>query len=306
MKTPKLTLIISFIICFSGSLFCQDLDGLSPFAHYPLNQTPDDALGLQNPMVLINTVYDDDDGIYFNGKHPVVDQGGSWARTTYMSALYDSKFAVQVEFKMEDIDGQVRCILVCGLSTFSQYLGLFVLESGDFTILLSDGVFIDIPDVNPQENVWYKLTMVYDTVSNNAKFYLGNNLIESANHNLVRGQGDAFVNNYYPSGGYPLKGNWRNLRIYGEEEISALEDELARASALQVFPNPASESIMIEAKDPRGEKWNIYDVTGRPVRSGDFQSMNPIDIHLLVQGKYILQLIDVYGRTLDSRMFSKM
>jgi hypothetical protein len=59
--------------------------------------------------------------------------------------------------------------------------------------------------------------MVYDTVSNNAKFYLGNNLVESANHQLVLVPGDAFVNNYYPSGGYPLKGNWRNLRIYGKK-----------------------------------------------------------------------------------------
>jgi hypothetical protein len=85
MKT--LLAIISLLVLVPVSSRAQDLSGLFPFAHYTLINTPNDALGLQNPMLLMNTVYEGDDGIYFNGKHPVVDQGGSWARTHYMSAL---------------------------------------------------------------------------------------------------------------------------------------------------------------------------------------------------------------------------
>ena len=126
LKDKLLGLAIFSFFAFCGHAHGQDLSGLFPFTHYPLINTPNDALGLQNPVVLINTVYDGNDGIYFNGKHPVVDQGGSWARTTYMSAMFDSKFAIQVEFNIEDLDGQFRCIAVCGLNTLHQYLGFFI------------------------------------------------------------------------------------------------------------------------------------------------------------------------------------
>ena len=306
MKTSTFTLVLSLVIISSGRLCSQDLSGLFPFAHYPLVNTADDALGLQNPMVLINTVYEGADGIFCNGKHPVVDQGGAWARTTYMSALFDPKFAVQVEFKIEDLDGQVRCMVVCGLNILQQYLGLFVNDFGDFTILLSNGVFVDLPDVTPQENLWYKFTMIYDTVTNNAKFYFGNNLVESAMHELVRATDDAFVSNYFPAAGYPLKGNWRNLRIYGSEEVTALEDELDRTSALRVFPNPGSESLMIDAADDRAKKWTIYHTSGIPALQGDIQHKMQIDISPLLNGQYVLILRDVDGRVLGSKSFCKM
>ena len=297
--------ITALLLLIPVSSRAQDLEGLFEFAHYPLINTQEDALGLQNPMVLTNTVYDGTDGIYFNGKHPVVDQGGSWARTMYMSALSDAKFAVQVEFRIEDFDDQFRCIVICGLDTYKQYLGFFIL-SNDFTILLSNGVYIDLPDVNPQENVWYKFTMIYDTVSNNAKFYLGNNLIESGNQELVRVAGDAFVSNYFPAAGYPMKGNWRNLRIYGKEDVTALEEEFDQAANLKVFPNPAGESLMINGNDKQFKNWNIYDASGQPLRSGIYKHHEQIDLLDFAPGNYWLQLSDKDGRELVTRQFVKM
>lgn len=305
MKTSTFVLILLFITFKNEGSYSQDLNGLFPFAHYPLVNTPEDALGFQNSMVLTNTLYEAADGIYFNGKHPVVDQGGAWARTTYMSALINPKFAVQVEFRIEELDDQVRCVAVCGLSLLQQYLGLFVLESGDFAVLLSNNELITLKDVNPQANVWYKFTMIYDTVTNNAKFYLGNNLVESATHQLMRVEGDAFVSNYYPAGGYPLKGNWRNLRIYGTEEITALEDELDQASAFHIFPNPAADAITIDTKDNRVKQWTIYDPSGRVALQGDYQRMIPIDIHQLANGNFVLMLRDKDDRTLAVKSFSK-
>ena len=305
MKTSTFFLILFLLTIKNEGSYSQDLSGLFPFALYPLVNTPEDALGFQNQMVLTNTMYEGADGIYFNGKHPVVDQGGAWARTTYMAALTDPKFAVQVEFRIEELDDQVRCVAVCGLSLLQQYLGLFILESGDFAVLLSNHEMITLTDVNPQANVWYKFTMIYDTVTNNAKFYFGNNLVESANHQLMWVQGDAFVSNYYPAGGYPLKGNWRNLRIYGSEEITALEDELDRASGVHVFPNPADETITVDTKDTRIKQWTIYDPSGRVALHGDFQPLMPIDIHQLANGHFVLMLRDKDDRTLAVKSFSK-
>ena len=305
MKTSTFVLFLFFVTIKNEGTYSQDLSGLFPFAHYPLVNTQEDALGFQNPMLFINTMYEAADGIYINGKHPVADQGGAWARTNYMAALFDPKFAVQVEFRIEELDDQIRCMVVCGLSIIEQYLGLFALGSSDFAIMLSNNEFITLKDVNPQANVWYTYTMIYDTVTNNAKFYLGNNLIESANHQVARVEGDAYVSNYYPAGGYPLKGNWRNLRIYGTEEITALEDELDRASGVRIFPNPAAEALTIDTKDDRIKHWTIYDPSGRVALHGDFQRMMPIDIHQLANGHFVLMLRDKDDRTLAVKSFSK-
>ena len=303
MKTIVTSITLFLVINIAAKT--QDLSGLFPIAHYPLINTPYDALGFQNAMELINTVYEGDNGIFFNGKHPIVDQGGAWARTTYMSALFDPKFAVQVEFKIEDLDGSLRCIVICGLSTFTQYLGLFITSSNQFSILLSDGLSLALPDLDPQEDVWYKFTMIYDTVSNNAKFYLGSNLIESANHQLIRDPGDAFVNNYFPLGGYPLKGNWRNLRIYGSEEVTALEDEFDRASRLSVFPNPAVESIFINTEEKGFKKWKIINAAGQLLLNGIYTHQEQIDVQDLVPGNYFIQLMDDYRKVMVMKQFVK-
>lgn len=302
MKATITSFIFLLVIHIAAK--AQDLSDLFPFAHYTLINTPNDALGLRNPMVLTNTVYDGNDGVYFNGKHPVVDQGGAWARTTYMSALFDPKFAVQVEFKIEDLDGSLRCIVICGLSTFTQYLGLFI-NSNQFSILLSDGLSLALPDLDPQEDVWYKFTMIYDTLSNNAKFYLGSNLIESANHQLVRSPGDAFVNNYFPLGGYPLKGNWRNLRIYGKEDVTALEDELDQANHVSIFPNPANESLIINAEDRQIKKWNICNATGQSLCNGIYRHEEQIDLRDIVPGNYFIQMLDDRGNIIATKQFVK-
>ena len=299
------TSVTLFLVSHIAAI-AQDLSGLFPFAHYTLINTPNDALGLQNPMMLINTVYEGNDGIYFNGKHPVVDQGGSWARTYYMSALTNAKFAVQVEFKIEELDDQFRCVVLCGLTTFKQYLGFFIQPTNKFTIMLSDGVFIDVDDINPQENVWYKFTMIYDTVSNNAKFYLGNNLIESANHQLVRVEGDGFVNNYYPSGGYPLKGNWRNLRIYGTEDLTALEEEFDLAAKLNIFPNPATNKLQYEYPVPNPAYWRIMAMNGESLKNGVLvDHENAIALEGLTPGIYFLQFLDKNQKLLCSKKFLK-
>jgi hypothetical protein len=303
MKT--LLAITALLLLIPVSSRAQDLEGLFEFAHYPLINTQEDALGLQNPMVLTNTVYDGTDGIYFNGKHPVVDQGGSWARTMYMSALSDAKFAVQVEFRIEDFDDQFRCIVICGLDTYKQYLGFFIL-SNDFTILLSNGVYIDLPDVNPQENVWYKFTMIYDTVSNNAKFYLGNNLIESGNQELVRVAGDAFVSNYFPAAGYPLKGNWRNLRIYGSHDLSVLEDELNVEHNLKLFPNPATNVLHVESQSVNATHWRINAMNGESWKEGNMEQVKPISVKELSAGVYFFQLLDKNNRVMYTRKFLKL
>lgn len=304
MKNSTLAFFGLIIFIIPSKSFGQNLDDLFPFAHYPLINIAEDALGFQNPMLLSNTVYEGQDGVYFNGLHPVVDIGGSSARTFYMDAMSGAKFAVQLDFRLDVIDDQVRCITVCGLN--EHYLGFFIFPSGDFAILTDNHITMEVQGVVPQENRWYTYTMIYDTVTSLALFYLDGQEIESFGQGLNIPQGEEFVTNYYPFAGYPLKGNWRNLRIYGENEITSLENEFNLTSELNLFPNPSANQLFFKTSLPNATQWRVSTIHGDAISSGIVtEAEGEINISLFSPGVYMFNLLDQEGQLLARRKFVK-
>jgi hypothetical protein len=278
------------------------LDDLFPFAHYSLIQTPDDILGYQVPIELSNTVYEGADGIYFNGLH-AFDPGGSYARTSAMSALYDAAFAVQVEFKIEDLDGEYRAVIVCGEGW--RYLGLLI-RLDSFALVVNNNEFTFITTVLPEEDVWYKVTILCDTVTDNIQLFLDGMQLADFNEELIRPAGDNVVANYHAGGGYPLKGNWRNLRIYGSQDISALKDELYAERNLKLFPNPATNELHFECLFLKATHWSIASMNGELLNGGNVaEQENIVTLDQLAAGVYYLQVMDEFKKPLCSRSFSK-
>lgn len=77
--------------------------------------------------------------------------------------------------------------------------------------------------------------------------------------------------------------------LYSLNLIST-EEESLHASELQVFPNPARESIRISSSDPdlRLEAYRLREVSGRLVHSGSIAG--PISMANLPQGIYLLEV----------------
>lgn len=301
MKTSASISICLFILAAPARSLCQNLSDLELFAHYTLINTAEDALGLRNDMYLVNTVYEGQDGIYVNGIHPL-QPGGSFAQTYYMEALTDSKFAVQVEFKIEDLDGQYRCIVATG--TNSLYLGLFVDPSDNFVFLLDIDTYVDVPEFAPGEDAWYEYTMIYDTVTTISRFYLDG--MELANFDMRPDhiQGDAFVTNYNIYGGHPIKGNWRNLRVYGEAEATALEEELQSSTRLKIFPNPSADHLEFVYPGTHASQWRILNMTGEAMLAGAMSGhKGTIDTRELLPGVYVLYILDQAGHLLSYNRF---
>lgn len=302
MKTSTFVLSCIFVLAAPARSLGQNLEDLDLFAHYTLINTAEDALGLRNDMLLVNTIYEDQDGIYCNGVHPL-QPGGSYARTYYMAALTDSKFAFQLEFKIEDLDGQYRCVVACGLS--SLYLGLFIDPSEMFRFLLDNDTYIEVPEFTPEEEVWYEFTMIYDTVTTHAQFYLDG--LQLANFDMAPDhvQGDAFITNYnLSSGGSPLNGNWRNLRVFGKEDVSALEEELQSSSRLKVFPNPSNDHLAFTYSGRHASQWRVSKLTGEIMLAGAVTDhKGTIHIQELPTGVYVLYILDQAGHPLFNSRF---
>lgn len=71
--------------------------------------------------------------------------------------------------------------------------------------------------------------------------------------------------------------------------------------AIVVYPNPASDIIWVEDQQRIIARYEIYTLSGRLMASEELiAAFTPIDIEALIEGIYILSLIDSDGKTLKS------
>lgn len=304
MKTSFYVLVTLLLCTGLNQIKAQNLNDLFPFAHYTLINTPNDALGYQVPIELWNTEYEGTDGISFSGLH-AFDPGGSYARTVHMDALYDPEFAVQVEFKIEDLDGEFRSPIVLGQSY--RYLGFVILADNTFAYLVNNNEMTPVTEVMPEEEVWYKVTIIYDTVSTNIQFWLDGIQLADFNQQVIRIPGDGEVANFHAGGGYPLKGNWRNLRIYGAQDISALKDELYAERNLKLYPNPASNELNFECALSQATHWRINAIRGEALKEGNMlEQHHHVFLEGLPSGDYYFQVLDENNKLLCRKQFVKI
>lgn len=91
-------------------------------------------------------------------------------------------------------------------------------------------------------------------VTTHAQFYLDGLQLANIPMRTDHVQGDAFITNYNISGGYPLNGNWRNLRVFEKEEVSALEEKLRSSTGLNVFPKPFNDYLDFTYAGPQASQ----------------------------------------------------
>lgn len=130
-----------------------------------------------------------------------------------------------------------------------------------------------------------------------------------ANHGIVVGEGGVIyhTNNGGSSWISDVSGTTNNLNsvfyigsntavvvgaggvILKNTNVAGL-DEPASIAAVQIYPNPASDKIVVESKAGQGMAYEIYDVSGRQLLSGSLVSKSEIDITSLSKGIYQLKL----------------
>jgi len=305
MKNTLLSMIGGLILLGGPSAaLTQDLTNLIPVCHYTLINTPEDSLGFQDTIFLENALYEGTNGVYSNGIYPGEDPvHACHIRTPFMSTLYDSVFAIQLEFKLETFVDHYMPILICGESY--RYLGLQINTINQFEILLNNNLFIPTIAPDPMAGVWYVLTIIHHDANARTEFYLNTDLIGQTNEELIRTPTEGYVSNLNPSMGRAFKGYWRNLRVYGTEPVSGLTPLHYDAQA-KIYPNPSETRLHIDIPDLAPKRWTIIDMSGRIYTSGFFTTTrSEIDIQQLPPAAYLLTILDDSGKLLDSQIFVK-
>ena len=76
----------------------------------------------------------------------------------------------------------------------------------------------------------------------------------------------------------------------------------ASVNAIHVFPNPVKDKLFIEAgAEHRGTHFELYDILGKCVKSGQLEADNFIEINSLAPGIYVLNLGDQVFKFIKSR-----
>lgn len=244
----------------------QDLGNLVEIAHYPLINSSKDALGHLDSIRLLHAPYDGPNGVYSNGIYVGHDpDNGTLVQSPQIEALYDSVFAVQLQFRLTDLDGMLRPIIVLGLSY--RYIGFEVQSDNTFAMLYNNFDHIPVAGITATEGVFYTLTFIHHALTPVTEFYLNGEWIGEVEGALDRPEDDGVILNVHPGMGRTHKGNWRNLKIFGSDEVSALE-EWNRQTHLHLYPNPARDFIVVNTKGCEIAYWSISDATGKLIRRG--------------------------------------
>lgn len=283
----------------------QDLSGLIPAAHYTLINTDEDSLGFQERIELEHAPFSGSNGVYSNGLYISNNpDDGSYIHSPFMAALYDSVFAVQLEFQFAGLDAMIRPVLVCGEAY--RYLGLLTWPDSTFYVLYNNGNYIPLVGLHATEDQWYEVTLIHHLSTALTEFYLDGIKVYELNVPLDRNMNDGVISNTNFSMGRTFKGYWRNLRIYGTEDISSTQDFGSEKDQLFLFPNPARSSLQFTTSIPNVTHWSITGIDGAVMMKGKVSEANhEIDIHALMPGGYIFLVQTSTGMILAQKTFVK-
>ncbi len=86
---------------------------------------------------------------------------------------------------------------------------------------------------------------------------------------------------------------------------TGVNEILAAANSVKVFPNPASTMVNFTIDYNKAEQVSVYDVTGKLVNTTAFQfNQAQVDVASLKAGIYIYQITDVTGKVIKAGKFN--
>lgn len=303
-KAFLLTTMIAVI--FSLRISGQDLSSLQPIAWYPLIDSTGDKLHLKPDVTLTNAPFQGAEGVYSNGMYLFSGQsGGCLITSPSIAELYDTTFAVSLEFKIDSFDGESHPIIILGDSW--RYLGFSILYDNRLVVEFN-GFSNPLSEPVMEADKWYELTVIYRTADSTASYYLDSVLIDQQSGPLIRGLNDDRISNTHYGVGSAFLGNWRNLKIFGSKNISSSNAPAWTQPAIELYPNPTRHALQISQQEYLYDQWEIINLhQGMPILRGTMKSeLTTISTISLPAGAYIFRGFNARSQTTTHQLFVKL
>jgi hypothetical protein len=299
--TFELILVSLFIISFTQFTFGQNLGDLDTIAHYSMINTAMDDQGKYSDIELINTPFQNSNGVYCNGLYiNGFNPDGSLVRTPSIEEVFDSTFAIRVEFKVDSIPPGVSPIFICGDSY--RYLGMMIQWDSLAMYVINDHSY-EIPAAPISTHEWHTATAIYSVADTTATYWIDGQQVAIAHGALHRPAFDKNISNTHFGLGATFEGNLRNLTIFSSRGVLSKTHTASNADAVRIYPNPATNLLFAENADLAS--WIIYTLDGRVIASGETLQNQPIDISNLIPGTYSIAFSDPHGLFISRHLFLK-
>ena len=258
-------------------------------AFYPLDDHLGDITG-QEDTLRVEHVLLADDGLYIDGADPRTDTSNRVEVTIEELNLDDFYISLEVNLDSIPDDGvqfiNQRNILVGGLGW--KWMRFLVNQQFDFITLSTPKR--QSPYLPFEFGRWYTFGMYYDRANLEGRFYIDGQLKFILDDLDLRGMEDRKLGIGTNTGSYPMKGHWRNLKIYGPNTRIDPISFSCSENQLPSDENSLDGSILIHLEGgspPYQLDWNEGDTT--ITESGEYLISN------LGVGTYIFHVTDSLG-----------
>ncbi len=264
-------------------------------SHYPLVNDLTDVLEAHEDLVNTNVDLLPGEGLFSEGLPNGADTFNQIQ--TRLTELDLDDFYISLEVKLDSItDDQGRNaknIFVLGQGW--RWLAPVYFQNGKSLAVSYNNFSKTLSNFTPIEyNRWYEIAVSYDLKSKRLRLFLDRQQIVSDTATLDTNNDDSFVL-WCNCGSEPMRGYWRQLRIYGPGEMTTSTLDEDQQSTMKVFPNPARDQVHLkfELASRVSRNLEIYDPAGALYQSIEVEPYAPsvfLDISHWPNGVYQLKV----------------
>lgn len=281
--------ILIFTLAVSNFVIAQQLDlsGYELKAHYELSSDGIDFTGNYDTIELDNPIFEFG-GILSRGCYVNSSNFGDSCliETPEVNAMNDLSFAIQVDFRLSSFN---KPIIIAGHGY--RYLGIETNSDGSLFLRTNNSIEDDIENIFLEQDEWYNITLLHNTLDSNTYVYLNQELIFTKKKHLNHPDDDNEISNSNFSAGRAFKGYWKELKVYSTNMISSVESSKNKHEEINVFPNPANTILNFDMSVAPNLSYAIFDTNGRCMERSNL-SESSIDITNLFSGIYIVAIYD--------------
>ena len=259
-------------------------------SYWPMDLSLNDTAGIHRGLALTNVEHIFQQGLSLPGNNNSAEQIDFIS--TSLSSMNQDDFYISLNITIDSIEnlvGDLRSIFILGTATRWMYPYYSISDKRVYLAYNGEG-HPEIGGFAFEYGKEYEIAISYNKLSQIGKLYIDRKEVVSATFNLDTG-GDVSFDLNCNCGPAPMKGFWRDLRVYSQSAQTTSVQGAEVGTHIQLFPNPGYNEMSIVLQRPftKNQQIIFYDAYGRIVKKSSLFAMEKtvrLDVRDLGPGIY--------------------
>ena len=219
---------------------------LAIISHFPLTNNLEDVLGTHEEISINNVALIEGEGLFSEGLSPAADTFNQIQG--FLGELDVNEFYISLDVKLDSITGDPgrneKNIFIAGLGW--RWLSPIYFQGSQVFGLSYNNSSMTITNFDRFEyDRWYEVAVSYDAATDILAMFIDR-------QEILRDTVDLDTNNdrsfglWCNCGPQPMRGYWKDLRIYGPGEMTTSSTNQVFNRQFSIFPNPTKDVLTID------------------------------------------------------------